>query len=799
MVILGTGKLAYSRARAAHEAGGVPLVVNVESGHAPCSDIQDGVAAGWILQRDGPTETSEDGNDLEYQWSRWIDDVDQPQDEQGEERRVFAVCVTDTLHSGGHDGEASAALDTSSASSGSANTHRRSQLLYRLCKRRRIPINVADTPTLCDFSFPATHRYPSSSLQIAVTTNGRGCRLAGRIRRDIVSSLPRNVGDAVERVGEMRDLARRETRVESEQKAQGEPSIDYISARPRNKKKATTSVDGTAEEEDLSYDTTPLNSPVPQLSAHDANRHPPHLLQRASSRLRLQQQNDERRKRRMRWVAQISEYWPIEYLGGMKETQMHDALKSFGEEEGDTDAGQQDRGRSNGSSGETQHATQTRSLTPRAPVTNSGTTSLLRGRTRTPTSDADPDSSTAAPRPRARSQHSLSIVPPPPPRASKGHIYLIGSGPGHPGLLTLLAHRLLTSPSTHLILSDKLVPSPILRLIPSTTPLIIAKKFPGNAEGAQSELISLALKAALEEGKNVIRLKQGDPFVYGRGGEEVLAFRKAGMECTVIPGISSALAAPLMLGVPVTQRGSADSLILCTGVGRGGKKVKLPGYERSRSLIVLMGVARLGAVVDVLTQGWAAGVSQASATSDRTGAPFPPYTPIAIIERASSSDQRILTSTLDKILVALDKCGEQRPPGMIMIGWAVLSLEGSGHVDVLEQDESDPAQLEQNDRARVQSWLDGKDYIMREGLDDVYSRALIELSKRQEEYEEQEGQAQVDGGARDQTGWSKGRYQDSVPRGGWGENEGANVAASDPQEYQRHQAYLESVAQSSSL
>ncbi len=76
--------------------------------------------------------------------------------------------------------------------------------------------------------------------------------------------------------------------------------------------------------------------------------------------------------------------------------------------------------------------------------------------------------------------------------------------------------------------------------------------------------------------------------MYGRGGEEVLAFRNAGIECTVVPGISSCVAAPAMLGIPVTQRGAADSLVLCTGVGKGGKKVKLPGYERGRSLVVLM-------------------------------------------------------------------------------------------------------------------------------------------------------------------------------------------------------------------
>lgn len=761
VIIVGTGRLAFARARAVHEAGGVPVIVSMPE---VSSDISDGVKEGWIQWQEGPKDG--DGGDDVAEWSRWIDAVDEPQGED-DERRIFAVCITDTLHSG-DDAHASkarhgtATINTSSAS--------RTKALYSICKRRRIPINVADTPSYCDFSFPASHRYPSSSLQIAVTTNGRGCRLAGRIRRDIVSALPRNVGDAVERVGEMRELAKRDGQDNRRREAK-----DYISARPRT---------AAEEEDDLSYDTTPLNSPVPQMAVDV----PPSLLHRTSSRLRIHQEiQSERTKRRMRWVAQISEYWPIQYLGNMTSEQMHEALASFGE---------QDKGQLSGlSDGESSGVARSDvSALHKAPQANDPARGDDSG------SKAPGLSDTFGHNVTPRSQHSLSIVPPPLPTKSKGQIYLIGSGPGHPGLLTLLAHRLLTSSTTHLVLSDKLVPAPILRLIPSTTPLVIAKKFPGNAEGAQSELISLALRAALEEGKNVVRLKQGDPFVYGRGGEEVLAFRRAGIECTVIPGISSALAAPLMLGVPVTQRGSADSLILCTGVGRGGKKVKLPGYERGRSVVVLMGVARLRAVVDILTS--------TEVSEDRTGAPFPPYTPIAIIERASSSDQRILASTLDKISLALDKCGEQRPPGMIMIGWAVLSLEGKGHVDVLSQEDGvaiDATDLEKRDRARVAEWLGSKDYIMREGLDDVYAEALIDLAREGSEaaagQENRTGpstQPHTDNGgsARSVTGWSKGRYGDvkQAPRGGWSEGEEPNVPALDAMEYRRHLEYLDRVA-----
>ena len=199
-----------------------------------------------------------------------------------------------------------------------------------------------------------------------------------------------------------------------------------------------------------------------------------------------------------------------------------------------------------------------------------------------------------------QSRHGLTVAPPATLQSSKqGSIVLIGSGPGSPDLLTRAAYSFLTQRAT-LILSDKLVPSEVLALIPPHIPLVIAKKFPGNAEGAQSELMELAVQGA-EKGETVVRLKQGDVYLYGRGGEEVLYFRERGFEPLVLPGLSSVLAGPTMAGIPVTQRGVAETLVVCTGVGRGGKGVQMPGYERSRTTIVLMGVARLAGVVHALT------------------------------------------------------------------------------------------------------------------------------------------------------------------------------------------------------
>lgn len=193
--------------------------------------------------------------------------------------------------------------------------------------------------------------------------------------------------------------------------------------------------------------------------------------------------------------------------------------------------------------------------------------------------------------------------------------------------------------------------------------------------------------------------------MYGRAGEEVLYFRSHGFEPLVIPGVSSALAAPTFAGIPVTQRGVAESLIICTGVGRKGKEVRLPGYKRSQTVVILMGVARIQQVIDSLVNG-------ADENHRRDGQSYPPNTPIAIIERASMPDQRVISSTLSDIVRALESNGEQRPPGMMIVGWAALALHEQGDMGILDEGG------ESQDEARVMSWLGGDDrWKMREGLD----------------------------------------------------------------------------------
>ena len=185
-------------------------------------------------------------------------------------------------------------------------------------------------------------------------------------------------------------------------------------------------------------------------------------------------------------------------------------------------------------------------------------------------------------------------------------------------------------------------------------------------------------------------------------GEEILYFRQRGLDAIVVPGVSSALAGPLCAGIPVTQRGAAESFIVCTGVGRQGQDVVLPGYERARTLVILMGVARITQLLETL--------QTLDLTARRNGPPYPAHTPIAIIERASMPDQRVITSTLAHIESALESSGAQRPPGMIVIGWSILSLWGDGDMSILDKG------AEEDDGARVLRWMNGKSWRVVEGF-----------------------------------------------------------------------------------
>jgi uroporphyrin-III C-methyltransferase len=235
-----------------------------------------------------------------------------------------------------------------------------------------------------------------------------------------------------------------------------------------------------------------------------------------------------------------------------------------------------------------------------------------------------------------------------------GKVTLVGSGPGDPDLLTVAAYRLLTEHKDALVISDRLVSPEILALIPGEVK--IARKLPGCAEMAQEEIYWWAYQA-LNQGRHVIRLKIGDPFVFGRGGEEVLTFRQFGVNPTVIPGVSAAFSAPLLGSIPVTHRGVSNQVVMCTGYGREGTSPDLIRYHEEQTIVFLMAVGRLGELCQRLIEK----------------AGFPSDTPVAIVEKAGCPDQRTVVGNMMTI-ADIAKEHQIKPPSTIIVGKVVNVL-----------------------------------------------------------------------------------------------------------------------------
>jgi uroporphyrin-III C-methyltransferase len=239
-----------------------------------------------------------------------------------------------------------------------------------------------------------------------------------------------------------------------------------------------------------------------------------------------------------------------------------------------------------------------------------------------------------------------------PSASSVGRIRLVGAGPGDPDLLTVAAARALSE--ADLVLADRRVPDAVLALVHGE--LVIARKAPGRSRAAQDELDAAGI-AAVRAGRDVVRLKIGDPFVLGRGGEEIAAYRAAGVEPEVIAGLSSALYAPLAAAVPATMRGHADRVLIATGsAGGDGALAQVPAFDPDTTVVLLMAVGHLPALPDALAAaGW------------------PADWPAAIVERASWPDQRVSRGTVG----ALGEIGAAvgvRAPAVVVLGRVVEAL-----------------------------------------------------------------------------------------------------------------------------
>jgi uroporphyrin-III C-methyltransferase len=238
-----------------------------------------------------------------------------------------------------------------------------------------------------------------------------------------------------------------------------------------------------------------------------------------------------------------------------------------------------------------------------------------------------------------------------------GAVTLVGAGPGDPDLLTVGAARALAA--ADLVLADRLIPEAILAL--ATGEVVIAAKPRGLADEGQAELDRAAVEGA-RRGLRVVRLKIGDPGLFGRLGEELATYAAAGIPARALPGVSAALAAPVLAGVVPTLRGVADQVWIGTGHGAGDDAASLPAWRPGTTWVWLMAVHRLDALVSGLRERG-----------------FPDDLPCAIVERASRPDQVVTRARLGSLTDAARRAG-CRPPAVVVMGAAVeaLAVSASG-------------------------------------------------------------------------------------------------------------------------
>lgn len=234
-------------------------------------------------------------------------------------------------------------------------------------------------------------------------------------------------------------------------------------------------------------------------------------------------------------------------------------------------------------------------------------------------------------------------------------VYLVGAGPGDPELITLKAINALKE--ADVVLYDKLANEEILDHAEGAK-LIYVGKQAGHHSKTQEEINEILVKEAKENG-TVVRLKGGDPFIFGRGGEEMLALAREGLEFKSVPGVTSAIGVPTSIGLPVTHRGVATSVTFVTGhedPTKGSKQVKWD--FNADTLIILMGIGNL-----------AENISQIMKHKDAD-------TPVCVIEKGTMENQRIITGTLKNITEK-----DIKPPALVVIGHVVDIFKEINQID----------------------------------------------------------------------------------------------------------------------
>ena len=233
----------------------------------------------------------------------------------------------------------------------------------------------------------------------------------------------------------------------------------------------------------------------------------------------------------------------------------------------------------------------------------------------------------------------------------KGFVALVGAGPGDPGLITVKALEYIKRADA--IVYDRLVNPDLLDHAPQSCELVYVGKTPKHHTKTQDEINEI-LVAEAQKGKLVVRLKGGDPFLFGRGGEEAEVLAENGIPFEVVPGVTSAIAAPAYAGIPVTHRDLSSSVVIVTGHEDPEKSRASVDWDALAqgpdTIVVLMGLGNLASIADRLIK-----------------AGKPPDTPVALIQDATTPDQKTITGTLADIVQRASEAG-LRPPAVAVIG-----------------------------------------------------------------------------------------------------------------------------------
>ena len=239
-------------------------------------------------------------------------------------------------------------------------------------------------------------------------------------------------------------------------------------------------------------------------------------------------------------------------------------------------------------------------------------------------------------------------------KPSPGEVYLVGTGPGDPDLLTFRALRLMQQ--ADVVLYDRLIGDGILNLVRRDAERIYVGKLPNDHSVPQEEIGKMLIRLA-QEGKRVLRLKGGDPFVFGRGGEEIEALSENGIAFQVIPGVTAAVGCASYAGIPLTHRDHAQGCVFVTGHEKDGKlNLNWKSLIQPRqTVVVYMGLSSMGAI----TAGFLANGAD-------------PATPAAVIENGTRAGQRVITGTLESLTEKTASAGI-KSPALIIIG-SVVSL-----------------------------------------------------------------------------------------------------------------------------